>query len=144
MDKTLQAFAIAAALLACRGAGAQTDLPLFQPAPPAPTRAPSRLKGTVLEPVVRVGQALLEAGVLPRIRYVQSFAANPTGGLTQGTDTSGVVIFGADLNMAKLAGLTDSQFHATFAQFYGMSSPRTTSGRGRRYSRSTIRRNNSN
>ncbi len=96
-----------------------TRLPVFQPGPSEVRRAPSPLLGTALEPVVRVGQQLYDAGILPRVRYVQSFAGNPTGGLSQGVDTSGVVLFGADLDMAKLAGIQGGQVHATFAQFYG-------------------------
>lgn len=96
-----------------------TRLPVFQPGPSEARRAPSPLLGTALEPVVRVGQQLYDAGILPRVRYVQSFAGNPTGGLSQGVDTSGVVLFGADLDMAKLAGIQGGQVHATFAQFYG-------------------------
>ena len=109
-----------AILLGGAEAGEETSrLPLFQPGPLETVRAPSPLLGTPLEPVVRLGQTLYDAGILPRLRYVQSFAANPVGGLSQGTDTSGVVIFGADLDAAKLAGIQGGQVHATFAQFYG-------------------------
>jgi len=100
-------------------ARAEKELPLFDPAPPRTTRAPSPLLGTPFEPIVRLGQDLLDLGVLPRLRYVQSFAANPVGGITQGTDTSGVVIFGADVNLGKVVRLPGAQLHVTFAQFYG-------------------------
>lgn len=96
-----------------------TPLPVFQPAPTTTRRPPSPLLGTPFEPIVRLGQSLNDAGILPRLRYVQSFAANPTGGLSQGTDTSGVVIFGADLDMNRIAGIEGAQLHATFAQFFG-------------------------
>lgn len=102
----------------CARARAQTE-PVFDPTPPAVGRAPSPLAGTALEPAVRLGQELLGAGVLPRLRYVQSFAANPYGGLTRGTDTSGVVIFGSDFDLNKLANIPGGQFHISFAQFYG-------------------------
>ena len=112
--------AVAGILVGAAAAGEEPSrLPVFQPAPPETSRASSPLLGTALEPVVRLGQALYDAGVLPRLRYVQSFAANPVGGLAQGTDTSGVVIFGADLDMAKIAGIEGAQVHATFAQFFG-------------------------
>ena len=113
------------ALLLLCGAGPppagedQSRLPVFQPGPPEQPLTPSPLLGTFAEPVVRLGQTLYGAGILPRLRYVQSFAANPTGGLSQGTDTSGVVLFGADFDAGKLAGLPGGQVHATFAQFFG-------------------------
>lgn len=122
MNATLRAIALGALSIVLGGAEAGeelTRLPVFQPSPPETRRAPSPLLGTALEPVVRVGQQLYDAGILPRARYVQSFAGNPTGGLSQGVDTSGVVLFGADLDMAKLAGIQGGQVHATFAQFYG-------------------------
>ena len=97
---------------------AQTE-PLFDPTPPAAGPPHSPLIGTAFEPLVRLGQDLVAAGVLPRLRYVQSFAANPIGGLTQGTDTSGVVIAGADFNLNQLVQLPGAQIHVTFAQFYG-------------------------
>ena len=112
--------AVASLLLGAAAAGDDpARLPLFQPAPPETRRAPSPLLGTPLEPVVRFGQSLYDAGILPRLRYVQSAATNPIGGLRQGADTSGVVIFGADFDMKKIAGLDGTQFHVTFAQFFG-------------------------
>lgn len=121
MDLTRRALVAAlCVLLGAAEAGQEpTRLPVFQPAPPETGRAPSPLLGTPFEPIVRLGRRLYDAGILPRLRYVQSFAANPVGGLTQGTDTSGVVIFGADLDMARLAGAPGAQVHVTFAQFYG-------------------------
>ena len=97
----------------------KTQVQVFQPGPLEVGRGPSPLLGTPLEPAVRVGQQLYDAGILPRLRLVQSFAANPTGGLSEGTDTSGVVLFGADLDLAKIAGIPGGQIHTTFAQFYG-------------------------
>ena len=106
------------ALIAGSRAFAQVE-PVFDPGPGAGSAAPGPLIGTVAEPVVRLGQAMLAAGVLPRLRYVQSFAANPIGGLTQGTDTSGVVIFGSDFDLDRIAGLTGGRAHVSFAQFFG-------------------------
>ena len=97
----------------------QTTEPVFDATPARTAGGQSSLVGTALEPAVRVGQALLDAGILPRLRYVQSFAANPIGGLTQGTDTSGVVIFGGDVDLGRVAQLPGAQVHVTFAQFYG-------------------------
>ncbi len=88
---------LAVGLLGGNAASAQ-EPPLFDPAPPRIGQAPSPLLGTAFEPAGRLGQDLLGLGLLPRLRYVQSFAANPVGGITQGTDTSGVVIFGADMD----------------------------------------------
>ena len=122
MNKMVRSLALLAAAALLGGAEAgqeETRLPVFSPGPRETVRAPSPLLGTPFEPAVRLGQAAFDAGVLPRLRYVQSLAGNPTGGLSQGIDTSGVVIFGADLDMAKLAGIEGGQVHATFAQFYG-------------------------
>ncbi len=113
------AVAVAALLLGAAAGEEETRLPVFQPGPAEIGRKPSPLIGTPLEPIVRLGQSLNAAGILPRVRYVQSFAGNPSGGLAQGTDTSGVVIFGADLNMEKIAGIPGAQVHTTFAQFFG-------------------------
>ena len=77
------------------------------------------LNGTVFEPVVRVGQSLLAAGILPRIRFIDAFAANPFGGVSQGVDNSGVVTFGADVDMGRVAGVPGGMFHVGFAQLYG-------------------------
>jgi len=107
------------AIVAVSSVARAQEEPVFSPTPPRARSFASPLLGTPVEPVVRLGQGLFDAGVLPRLRYVQSFAANPIGGLTQGTDTSGVVIFGADANLKKLADLPCAQVHMTFAQFYG-------------------------
>lgn len=106
------------AVLAAAPARAQTDA-IFDPTPPRIGQPTSPLIGTALEPAVRLGQDLYAAGILPRLRYVQSFAANPVGGLSQGTDTSGVVIFGTDLDLQKLVGIQGARVHVSFAQFYG-------------------------
>ena len=99
-------------------ARAQTEA-IFDPTPPTAGAPASPLLGTAFEPAVRLGQDLCGAGILPRMRYVQSFAANPIGGLSQGTDTSGVVIFGADLDLQRIAGIGGARVHVSFAQFYG-------------------------
>lgn len=91
----------------------------YLPAVPRTDAATAPLNGTVLDPVVRLGQDLYDLGILPRLRTVDSFAANPVGGLAQGTDASGVVIFGADADLGRIAGLRGGLVHATFAQFYG-------------------------
>lgn len=109
---------LALGVIAASAASAQ-EPPLFDPAPPRIKRAPSPLLGTAFEPIIRLGQNLLGLGVLPRLRYVQSVAANPVGGITQGTDTSGVVIFGADMDLNKVVRLAGAQLHVTFAQFFG-------------------------
>jgi hypothetical protein len=72
-------------------AGAQ-QVPVFDPGPTLPrpvcaSRPPSPLLGTPFAPIVRLGQDLPDLGVLPRLRYVQSFAANPVGALTHGTES---------------------------------------------------------
>ena len=122
MNAKMRVVALLAVAVLLGGAEAgeeKTVVPVFQPGPLEVGREPSPLIGTPFEPVVRVGQQLNAAGILPRLRVVQSFAANPTGGLSEGTDTSGVAIFGADFDMAKIAGIPGGQIHTTFAQFYG-------------------------
>jgi len=99
-------------------AHAQREQGYLPPAPMTDART-SPLTGTALQPVVNLGQDLLGAGVLPRLRYVDAFAANPTGGLSQGVDNSGVVMFGADVDLGRVAGVPGATFHASFAQLYG-------------------------
>ena len=113
-----RAAASALLLFAATAASAQ-DVPVFDPAPVRASRQPSPLLGTPFEPIVRIGQDLLGLGILPRLRYVQSFAANPVGGITQGTDTSGVVLFSADVDLNRTVQLPGAQLHVIFAQFYG-------------------------
>jgi len=114
---------MSALLLASASAADAQEPPIFDPEPVRASRPPSPLPspliGTPFESIVRLGQDLLNLGVLPRLRYVQSFAANPVGGLTQGTDTSGVVLFGADVDLNRTVRLPGAQLHVTFAQFYG-------------------------
>ena len=115
---TRVATAMAAGLLWAAPALAQRELGYVPPVPP--TTAPtSPLDGTVLQPAVRLGHDLLDVGILPRLRYIDAFAANPTGGIKEGADNSGVVIFGADFDLNRIAGLQGGLFHASFAQLYG-------------------------
>jgi hypothetical protein len=51
------------------------------------------------ELIVRLGQDLPDLGVLPRLRYAQSFAANLVGALTHGTDALGVIPTGPDVDL---------------------------------------------
>ncbi len=84
----------------------------------APAPAPLA-NDPLLGPAVRLGRDLLDAGILPRLRYIDAFAANPVGGLKQGADNSGVVIFGADMDLGRIAGIPGGLIHASFAQLYG-------------------------
>jgi porin len=119
--------AAVAALLVSHAALAQTN-PANNPTDPAQPIAGTTIQGApppvspstpLLGPAVRLGQDLLAAGILPRLRYIDAFAANPIGGLKQGADNSGVVVFGADMDANKLIGIPGGLFHVTFAQFYG-------------------------
>ncbi len=98
---------------------AAVDDPGYIPAAPVTTAAANPLNGTPLDPAVRLGQDLLNAGILPRLRTIDSFAANPYGGLKQGVDASGVLIFGANFDMNRIAGAPGLVLHADFAQLYG-------------------------
>jgi porin len=115
-----------AALLVSHAALAQpeptTDPSAAQPVAGGPlpvATAPATPVVPLLEPAVRLGHALLDAGILPRLRYIDAFAANPTGGLKQGADNSGVVIFGADMDANRILGIDGGLVHVTFAQLYG-------------------------
>ena len=109
MKPSSRTFILLATLLAT--AAQAQPAPLFDPEPTPATPAPT--------PSIRLGRALLDAGILPRLRAVNSFAANPIGGITQGTDASGVVIAGADFDLGRIAGLTGGFFHVSVAQLYG-------------------------
>lgn len=117
-DHLLVVLALVAWLCVPACAMAQSEQPETPAVQQAVTRA-APLSGTVLDPVVRLGQDLLAAGILPRLRYVNSFAANTSGGLAQGAEDSGAVIFGADFDLNRIAGIPGAQVHVSFADFYG-------------------------
>lgn len=108
----LIAFCLSKTVLAQREQG-------YIPPVPFTDAQTSPLAQTVLQPAVNLGQALLAAGILPRLRYVDAAATNPIGGLSRGLDNSGVVMFGADLDLDRIAGLRGGILHAGFAQLYG-------------------------
>ena len=137
-----RAAAFALLMFAASAASAQ-DVPVFNPAPVRASRQPSPLLGTSFEPIVRLGQDLLGFGILPRLRYVQSFAANPVGGITQGTDTSGVVLFGADVDLNRTVQLPAPSSMSLSPSSMATNWRPTTSAPGPRCSRSTTQRSNS-
>jgi porin len=109
----------AACLVLALWPGAVVAQDAYRPAIPLTSQATSPLDGTALQPLVRLGQDLLDDGVLLRLRTVDSIAGNPSGGISQGADANGVVIFGADFDLNRIAGLTGTLVHASFAQLYG-------------------------
>lgn len=69
----------------------------------------------------RLDDVLLAHGVHVRLALVNNFAANPVGGLRQGTGVAGGVVFGADFDLARLLGWPGATIHLTFAQYWGRS-----------------------
>jgi porin len=104
-------------LLLATSAQAQSTFPNSTPLEEQPV--PSPLLGTPLQPVVDLSHAMLDAGILPRLRFIDAFAANPVGGLRAGADNAGVVMFGTDFDLNRIAGIAGGQFHLSFAQLYG-------------------------
>lgn len=117
-SRLLVFYAIVVLLLVPAHAMAQSDVPETMPLPTATVRS-APLVGTVLDPVVRIGQELLAAGILPRLRYVNSAAAIVSGGLAYGAEDSGAVIFGADFDLNRIAGIPGGKVHVSFADFHG-------------------------
>jgi porin len=58
-------------------------------------------------------------GVYTRLNYVDAMAANLQGGQRYEVANSGVAMFGADFDLAKLIEMPDAQLHVSFAQLYG-------------------------
>ena len=107
--------AVVAGLIASVGAMAQGR------SAPAPDPPPGTPGGAVTAALVRLDRSLLASGVHLRLTAVDNFAANLTGGWRQGSDNAMGVVFGADLDLARLIGLPGGQIHVTFAQYAGRS-----------------------
>ena len=58
-----------------------------------------------------VRTSLNDAGITPKAFYTGEFAANPSGGQRQGTGFAQQIGFGADFDLAKLAGIKGGIFH---------------------------------
>ncbi len=69
----------------------------------------------------RADDALLVHGIHVRMALVNNFAANPVGGERQGAGVAGGVVFGADLNLARIVSWQGVTLHVTFAQYWGRS-----------------------
>lgn len=65
--------------------------------------------------------ALEQQGVTLRGHYISEFAANPVGGLAQGAAYAHQVDAGADLDLARLAGIAGASLHVTFTERTGYS-----------------------
>src|SRR4051812_5120615 len=71
-----------------------------------------------------IGAALRDLqsrGVSLNLDYITDTATNPTGGVRRGTENSGWVDAGVDLDLDKLAGIPDTRAHVQAAHFYGVS-----------------------
>jgi porin len=64
---------------------------------------------------------LHDMGIDIRANFINEFAGNTSGGLSQGGRTAGEFNFGADLDMGKLGLDPDGSVHITFTQRYGHS-----------------------
>lgn len=60
-------------------------------------------------------------GIHLRMLVVNNLAANPVGGVQQGATGVGGIIFGTDLDLARIVNWQGATFHVTFAQFWGRS-----------------------
>ena len=64
---------------------------------------------------------LQQDGIDLRAHYIGEAAGNPTGGMSQSTKYAQQIDFGADLDLGKLAGLSNGQLHITFTDRAGRS-----------------------
>jgi porin len=112
-------------LLSTAAAQAQfrpTAEPLPDHAPPLETDLPSWLQGRYMTGEWGGTRYALHAmGIGLRAHYISESAANPVGGLRQGSAYAHQVDAGFDLDLGKLVGLSGGKIHATFTERAGQS-----------------------
>jgi porin len=112
-------------LLSTAAAQAQlrpTAEPLPDHAPPLETDLPSWLQGRYMTGEWGGTRYALHAmGIGLRAHYISESAANPVGGLRQGSAYAHQVDAGFDLDLGKLIGLPGGKIHATFTERAGQS-----------------------
>ncbi len=70
-------------------------------------------------PAPTLGQQLFNDGVSISLNYTGEAAANPSGGIRQGSDYAGQVFLGGDFDMDKIAGLSGTSVHIAVTQRHG-------------------------
>jgi len=65
------------------------------------------------------GTILYNHGISLTLNYTGEAAANPSGGIRQGSDYAGQIYLGTDFDMAKIAGLTGTTIHVAITQRHG-------------------------
>lgn len=70
-------------------------------------------------PIGKELRALRDEGVNFSLDSFTDNVANPVGGVKQGAQTSGWIDYGADFDLAKLAGVANTRVHLQGAWFYG-------------------------
>lgn len=75
--------------------------------------------GPFIPPLSRVAQDLAGQGIAVRLQSISAIAADVSGGERRLQDYSGVVLFGADFDLNRIASIPGATFHLTFAQLYG-------------------------
>ncbi|MCJ2139603.1 carbohydrate porin [Methylobacterium sp. E-066] len=60
-------------------------------------------------------------GISMILNYTGEFAANPSGGIRQGSDYTGQIVFGLDADLGRLAGIDGGAVHTIVTQRHGRS-----------------------
>jgi len=74
------------------------------------------------------GTFYLGNGISMILNYTGEFAANPSGGIRQGSAYAGQVVFGLDADLGRLAGIDGGSFHTIVTQRHGRSLARDSIG----------------
>ncbi|MCJ2135628.1 carbohydrate porin [Methylobacterium sp. J-026] len=83
---------------------------------------------TAAPPSLPPGTVDLGHGITAILNYTGEFAANPKGGLRQGSDYAGQVFFGLDADLGRLAGIDGGSMHAIVTDRHGRSLSRDLIG----------------
>jgi porin len=70
-------------------------------------------------PSATPGQILYRDGIAITANYTGEAAANPTGGIRQGSDYAGQIYIGADFDLQKMLGLEGTSVHMALTQRHG-------------------------
>ena len=108
-----------AAAGAQRAAGPVGAAPAPPDSPPPSATPQADTEPAPLERFSAPFRALYDAGVLVTADFYDDFQGNPVGGLQQGDANAGAGTLGADVDLAKLAGIPGGRFHVLFTYEYG-------------------------
>ncbi len=78
-------------------------------------------------PSLPPGTLDLGNGISMVLNYTGEFAANPSGGIRQGSAYAGQIAFGLDADLGRLAGIDGGSVHTVVTQRHGRSWRRMTS-----------------